>query len=121
MISHVKFHTLLYIRPIYNEKEVRINVVFRVLPNHSKNNGGIRSTKKNFFFFFKNHWPRGPPENKLWWPELARQPQKGIRASGHIANVKACLFLSSLPCTMVFATVSFALTRCPNHLAFLFF
>ena len=30
-------------------------------------------------------------EYKLWWPELARQPQKGMRASGHIANVKACL------------------------------
>ena len=30
-------------------------------------------------------------ENKLWWPELARQPQKGIRISGHIANVKACI------------------------------
>ena len=30
-------------------------------------------------------------ENKLWWPELARQPQKGMRASGHIANVKACM------------------------------
>ena len=30
-------------------------------------------------------------ENKLWWPEKARQPQKGIRASGHIANVKACI------------------------------
>ena len=30
-------------------------------------------------------------ENKLWWPELARQPQKGMRTSGHIANVKACL------------------------------
>ena len=29
-------------------------------------------------------------ENKLWWPELARQPQKGMRPSGHIANVKAC-------------------------------
>ena len=34
-------------------------------------------------------WPLGPVENKLWWPELARQPQKGMRASGHIANVKA--------------------------------
>ena len=37
----------------------------------------------------KNHWPLGPVENKLWWPELARQPQKGMRGSGHIANVKA--------------------------------
>ena len=25
----------------------------------------------------KRHWPGGPVENKLWWPELARQPQKG--------------------------------------------
>ena len=33
----------------------------------------------------KDHWP----ENKLWWRELARQPQKGMRPSGHIANVKA--------------------------------
>ena len=46
------------------------------------------------FFFYaliknKIHWPLGPVENKLWWPELARQPQKGMRASGHIANVKA--------------------------------
>ena len=38
----------------------------------------------------KKHWPLGPVENKLWWPELARQPQKGMRASGHIANVKVC-------------------------------
>ena len=38
----------------------------------------------------KKHWPLGPVEYKLWWPELARQPQKGIRPSGHIANVKAC-------------------------------
>ena len=37
----------------------------------------------------KKHWPLGPVENKLWWPELARQPQKGMQASGHIANVKA--------------------------------
>ena len=37
----------------------------------------------------KKHWPLGPVENKLWWPELARQPQKGMRTSGHIANVKA--------------------------------
>ena len=36
-----------------------------------------------------NHWPLGPVENKLCCPELARQPQKGMRASGHIANVKA--------------------------------
>ena len=50
-----------------------------------KNNGGIRSTKKKKKKK-KNHWPRGPAENKLWWPELARQPQKGMRASGHIAN-----------------------------------
>ena len=35
------------------------------------------------------HLPLGPVENKLWWPELARQPQKGMRTSGHIANVKA--------------------------------
>ena len=34
----------------------------------------------------KNHWPLGPVENKLWWPELARQPQKGMRTSGHIAS-----------------------------------
>ena len=51
------------------------------------NNGGIRSTEKK-----KNHWLLGPVENKLWWPELARQPQKGIRPSGHIANVKACYY-----------------------------
>ena len=44
------------------------------------------------FFFFLNHWPLGPVENKLWWPELARQPQKGMRNSGHIANVKACTY-----------------------------
>ena len=37
----------------------------------------------------KINWPLGPVENKLWWPELARQSQKGMRASGHIANVKA--------------------------------
>ena len=36
-----------------------------------------------------HHWFLGPVENKLWWPELARQPQKGMRTSGHIANVKA--------------------------------
>ena len=24
----------------------------------------------------------GPVENKLWWPELARQPQKGMRPAG---------------------------------------
>ena len=35
--------------------------------------------------------PLGPVESKLWWPELTRQPQKGMRASGHIANVKACI------------------------------
>ena len=39
----------------------------------------------------KKHWPLGPVESKLWWPELARQPQKGMRASRHIANVKACI------------------------------
>ena len=39
----------------------------------------------------KKKWPLGPVENKLWWPVLARQPQKGIPASGHIANVKACV------------------------------
>ena len=65
-----------------------MNVVFRVLPIPSKNNGGIRSTEKNEEKN-NNHWPRGPAENKLWWPELARQPQKGMRTSGHIANVKA--------------------------------
>ena len=42
----------------------------------------------------KKHWPLGPVENKLWWPELARQPQKGIRTSGHIANVKACYYIA---------------------------
>ena len=36
-----------------------------------------------------NHWPLWAVENILWWPELARQPQKGMRESGHIANVKA--------------------------------
>ena len=64
----------------------------------------------------KKHWPLRPVENKLWWPELARQPQKGMRTSGHIANVKACaykvpqlLFLthqnlsSSYPSTATFA------------------
>ena len=46
-----------------------------------------------FFYFvnivLKKKWPLGPVENKLWWPKLARQPQKGMRDSGHIANVKA--------------------------------
>ena len=44
----------------------------------------------------KKHWPLGPVENKLWWPELARQPQKGMRARTHIANVKAWVFLTSI-------------------------
>ena len=26
----------------------------------------------------KKHWPLGPVEYKLWWPELARQPQKAV-------------------------------------------
>ena len=30
----------------------------------------------------KNHWPLGPVENKLWWPELARQPQKACGPAG---------------------------------------
>ena len=34
----------------------------------------------------KHPWPEGPVENKWWWPEL----EKGMRDSGHIANVKAC-------------------------------
>ena len=29
----------------------------------------------------KKHWSLGPVENKLWWPKLARQPQKGMRDS----------------------------------------
>ena len=50
-----------------NKYELTLPSEFCRLP--VKNNGGIRSTKKN---------------------ELARQPQKGMRISGHIANVKAC-------------------------------
>ena len=68
---------------ICDDKSVRINVAFRVLPIHSK-----KKLKKNGGAHTK-HWPRGPAENKLWWPQLARHPQKGMRASGHIANVKA--------------------------------
>ena len=30
----------------------------------------------------KKHWPLGPVENKLWWPELARQPQKACGTAG---------------------------------------
>ena len=37
---------------------------------------------------------QGPVENKLWWPELARQPQKGMRASGHMSR-PACYIRST--------------------------
>ena len=30
----------------------------------------------------KKHWPLGPVENKLWWPDLARQPQKACGTAG---------------------------------------
>ena len=81
--------TLLYIRPITKNKykltlpsefcrfPVKIMAAYEALKKPNK--------KKQ-----KQNWPIGPVENKLWWPELARQPQKGMRASRHIANVKAC-------------------------------
>ena len=43
----------------------------------------VKKKKKKKFY-----WPGGPVENQLLWPELARPPQKCVRASGHIANVK---------------------------------
>ena len=53
------------------------------------------------------HWPLGPVENKLWWPELARQPQKGMRTSGHIANVKACYRLQHIGLSLKDHVISF--------------
>ena len=41
-------------------------------------------------------------ENKLWCPELVRQPQNGMRTSGHIANVKACCSNPSLSQTSLY-------------------
>ena len=29
-----------------------------------------------FFFFFKKHWPLGPVENKLWWPDSLKKEQR---------------------------------------------
>ena len=51
-------------------------------------NGNQKKTKK--LKKKKIHWPGGPVENQLLWPELARPPKKCVRASGHIANVKPC-------------------------------
>ena len=46
----------------------------------------------------------------LWWPELVRQPQKGMRDSGHIANVKAWIGFNQfrIPITQLPAPTSLA-------------
>ena len=53
-----------------------------------------RSTQKSSVQVYhpnESHWLRGPAENELLWPELARQPKKCKRPSKHIANVEACI------------------------------
>ena len=71
---------------LYNEKLVQINVAFRVLPIPSKNNGGIRSTKKKKIVVART----GPTASKRHADQRAHSQCQGLVTPSSFRSLNDC-------------------------------